>query len=351
MVAQKKILIFSEKLSLPIDEGIKKTAWTVLKELSLVAQVQGISRQGIDGSDPPLRIIQANKLLWDKNVREILRGFAPDSILYIPTSSGTLASFLRMWMLRHYVKSAKAVLLLLQPKPLSSGKARLLSFFKPDLVLSPSPQVLSFMSHLKISAEFLPLGADPDVFQPLGDEEKKLQLRKKYNLPGNKFIILHVGHINWGRNLEALLPLQRSDSQVVMVSSTSTPHDAPQEAALSQKMKQQGIVILDEYVEAIQELYQLSDAYVFPVIKDIGSIGIPLSILEARSCGIPVISTSFGGVKELLENKDDSVIFTQPDNFPEEIERLKKLPPSNMKSYNSRNMFLETLKNSLDISE
>lgn len=347
----KRILIFSEKLSFPIDEGIKKTAWSILAELSKISQVLGLSREGTDSESPPLRIIRSNKLLLDKNVRKIVRSFSPDTILYIPTSSGTVASFLRMWVLRSYAKAATAVLLLLQPKPLSSWKSKLAYIFKPDKVISPSPYVLTHMKRLAIPAEFIPLGVDPDVFRPLGDKSDRSRLRNKYNLPKDKFIILHVGHINWGRNLEALLPLQRDDTQVVLVSSTSTPHNAPREAALTQKLKKNGVLIFDEYVESIQEFYQLSDVYVFPVIKDIGSIGIPLSILEARSCGLPVISTPFGGVQEIFSDKDDAINFLAPERFADRMELLKKDRGSDRpESFNSQEIFLKSLKDHMDIS-
>ena len=73
----------------------------------------------------------------------------------------------------------------------------------------------------------MPIGISTDKFRPIKNVNRKRELRKIHGLPEDKFIILHVGHINWGRNLNALIPLQRDGNQIVICASTSTPKDAP----------------------------------------------------------------------------------------------------------------------------
>ena len=60
------------------------------------------------------------------------------------------------------------------------------------------------------------------------------------------------------------------------------------------------IRIIDEYVPDIQELYQLSDVYFFPVVEDGHCIDVPLSCLEAAACGKTVITTPYGEMKQLI---------------------------------------------------
>ena len=50
-----------------------------------------------------------------------------------------------------------------------------------------------------------------------------------------------MGHLNTGRNLEALIPLQNSVSQIVVVGSTSTPKDAVGPATLKHKLLDKGM--------------------------------------------------------------------------------------------------------------
>ena len=44
----------------------------------------------------------------------------------------------------------------------------------------------------------------------------------------------------------------------------------------------------------IEEIYQLSDAYFFPVVAHGNCIDVPLSCLEAAACNIPVVTTRYG---------------------------------------------------------
>ncbi len=124
-----------------------------------------------------------------------------------------------------------------------------------------------------------------------------------------------MGHLNEGRNLKSLIPLQKNDIQVVIASSSSTPKDAIGHESIKQELLDSGIIILEGYIENIEEIYQLSDVYIFPVQKENSSIGMPLSILEARACGIPVVTTDFGSVKTYLEDDFGGIIYTNPENF------------------------------------
>ena len=58
------------------------------------------------------------------------------------------------------------------------------------------------------------------------------------------------------------------------------------------------------YVESIDEIYSMADCYIFPVSINHGAIEIPLSIIEAMSCNLPILTTRFGGVPDIFNEKD-----------------------------------------------
>lgn len=157
------------------------------------------------------------------------------------------------------------------------------------------------MKSFNINARYLPLGVNTTKYRPLEDKKRKRKLREKYSLPLERKIILHVGHINKGRNLEALIPLQKNNiGQVVIVGSTSTPTKEGMDLQLKEKLLKNGVIVIDRYLENIEEIYQLSDIYVFPVKSETGSIGLPLSVLEGVAAGLPVVTTDPQGGIELL---------------------------------------------------
>ena len=65
-----------------------------------------------------------------------------------------------------------------------------------------------------------------------------------------------------------------------------------------------GVIILREAFPEINELYQASDIYCFPVTELEGAMEIPLSVLEAMALNLPVITTRFGRLPELFEEDD-----------------------------------------------
>lgn len=344
-----KVIYFSEDISHPFDEGIKKTAALVLQILHANANLLAFCRYGQNSESPRLIKINTNKLLLSNSVRALLANFKPDIILYLPSSSATLASFLRLAVMGLYAPKAKRILLALQPKPLGVFQQIIIKLLKPHSVLSPSPQVLQAMQQLNINNKLIPLFVDTQKFKPLSGSQQKQELRKKYNLPADKYIITHMGHLNYGRNLESLIPLQSDKVQVVILASSSTPADAPKEEKLKQQLINAGIIIYDGYVEQIQEFYQLSDLYIFPVINTGGSIGMPLSILEARACATPVLTTDYGSLKTFLDSDFGNIHYAPPQNFLTELEKIKNLQTNpyltNISALNT--LFVSDLKNVL----
>jgi glycosyltransferase involved in cell wall biosynthesis len=318
------VLFITEDLSPPFDEGIKKSANYFFQELSRNYNTQGICILGNEIHTEGTRLFQvtANRLFLSRRIRSLIRIFRPRVIVYLPSSSATFPSFLRLRVLKYFQPEAKCIMLSMQPKPLAGYKKRIIRKLGTEIVLTPSPEVKEMMESLSIKCRLIPLFTDLASFTPNMDKERKLFLRTKYNLPQDKYIITHVGHLNWGRNLESLVPLQTGDNQVVIVGSSSTPADAPKEVPLKEKLERAGILILDGFIPDIQEIYQLSDLYVFPVAFTAGSIGLPLSILEARACGIPVLTTEYGSVKTFLGDDKRGIRYSKLENFPEHSEQI-----------------------------
>jgi glycosyltransferase involved in cell wall biosynthesis len=142
---------------------------------------------------------------------------------------------------------------------------------------------LGFKQLYKISS-----GVDLGQFAPIKDINKINELKVKYRLPLDKKIILHIGHIKEERNILELGKLQEgiNGAQAVVVGSTSTLY----ENEVKEKLMKKNVIIIDQYLSSIEELYQVADIYIFPVESKSNCIEMPLSIVEALACGIKVIS-------------------------------------------------------------
>ena len=320
---KKKVLLITEYLNPPYDEGIKKTVYNLFKELDKKYKLCVICRYGFEKVN--IHVIETNPLFIDAKVKKIIRDFKPEVLLYFPFASMTFASYLRLFVLKKYTGRIKSIIFALQPKELSKWQKLIAMFIKPSIALTPSPQLHQVWGSMKIENKLLPLYTNLDDFKPVKCEKQKLSLREKHRIPLNKYVISHMGHLNVGRNLESLISLQKVGYQIVIVGSSSTPSDAKGPEELKQKLIDSGIIIIDKYIDNIAEIYQLSDLYIFPVVAKCSSIGLPLSILEARACVIPVLTTEFGSTKKYLEDDFGNIFYSEPIDFLKNVHEIKNL--------------------------
>lgn len=317
-----KVLLITEYLNSPYDEGIKKTVYNLFLELDKTYDLQVICRNGFNKGN--IKISNPNKLFLSKSIKKTIRNFKAETLIYFPFASATFAGYLRLKNLTYFAKGARSIFIALQAKKLKKWQKFIVRIIRPKYALTPSPELKSFWDKINVKCELLPLLTNLNIFKPLHKNKSKKNLRRKYNLPVDAFIISHMGHLNEGRNLQALIPLQKAGYQVVVVGSSSTPKDSIGPTSLKEELLNEGIIILDEYIEHIEEIYQLSDIYIFPVIAKTGSIGMPLSIMEARACGIPVLTTDFGSLKTFLDSDSGNIYYSEPEGFCKLVKQIKK---------------------------
>jgi glycosyltransferase involved in cell wall biosynthesis len=163
-------------------------------------------------------------------------------------------------------------------------------------------------------------GVDLNKFAPVSRDRKK-ELRAKYGLDTESFTVLHVGHITGLRNIDLLSEVRgRNAAQVILVGSRLVH---PDRAAVAARLKEQGIIIFDEYLGNIEEIYQLADCYLFPVFSDRSSIGTPLSVLEAMACNLPVVTVRFGLLPRLFSEELGFYFADTPEGLIESVAKVK----------------------------
>jgi glycosyltransferase involved in cell wall biosynthesis len=320
-LARRRICIVSDDLSGAPDEGIKKFAVALAGAMRGQHEVAVISTRG-PATIPGVQFVPAPRSFVGRQLRAALRRQRPDVLIYAARGSATFFSFLRSRLLKAYCSGAQVVLLGLQTRRHGTLQRQLIRWLRPDLVGVQAAANGTYLAGLGCRTVVLPSGVDLATFRPV-DEAERLALRARYGLRADMPVVFHVGHLETGRNIRYLGDLAaRGDCQVVLVTSSSTAFQAEQD--LGQELRRAGVILLTDYQPRIEQLHQLADCYLFPVESTDNAIDVPLSVLEALACDVPVVATRYGGLPQLFADQaHPALVFVQtPATLVEEAARL-----------------------------
>ena len=326
-----RIVIVSEDLVEPWDEGIKKFAFSIGRALATDHPVRiiNVDRGGAafgNGAQPSagsreIHDVPGTRTFIQPALRHEVRSFVPDVVIYVPSPSLTVGSFLRSYALHRHWPGARIAMVGLIPRRHPSHMRVLLGATSPDVVFVPSYASLLHLSDLSLTGDVVPVGVDLDRFRPAREGEKET-LRRARNIPVDATVYLHVGHLSPKRNVTALKRLAgEPGAHVIVIGSTSTPEDVQ----LRSDLEAAGVHVIREFVP-VDEFYRLADCYVFPVIDSEGCVEIPLSVIESLASGLPVIARPFGGLRDVLPPGDDLRYFEDEEEMVVRARALRDGP-------------------------
>lgn len=148
----------------------------------------------------------------------------------------------------------------------------------------------------KMNHRLIPNGLDVDIF----NVKDQLSIRKRLGLPLDKKILLFVSD-NLGSKRkgfqylkEALYMLNDDSIYLCCVGNNDQGDDFHYFGRVSNE-------------SSMAEIYNCADLFVLPSVED----NLPNVIVESLCCGTPVVAFSIGGMKDLIENKDNGLLCDQ----------------------------------------
>jgi glycosyltransferase involved in cell wall biosynthesis len=196
----------------------------------------------------------------------------------------------------------------------------LVPLMKPDLMLVQSYKYEKMFRDLGCETKFLPNGVDINRFAPVSEDFKK-KMRAKYKIEQDNLVVLHVGPIRKRRNIRLFEELQKEGNQVIIIGRESQEPDIN----LYQTLKRKGCMIGMHYIKNIEEVYALSDCYIFPSFDEHSCIEIPLSVLEAMACNLPVITTKFRALPRVFDEGNGLFFVERGEDFHKNVKEIKNI--------------------------
>lgn len=164
-------------------------------------------------------------------------------------------------------------------------------------------------------------GIDLEKYQPRPEE--RARARERWNLPMDAFVVAGIGRLTYQKNfalfLEIAAEIVRRHPQAVFLLA-GTGED---EAALKAQAETLGLgdrVRFLGYVGDMPALWPALDCLLLTSRYE----GLPITILEAMACGVPMVASRLDGMIEILtdEHNADLVPPGEPAPYAERLSRL-----------------------------
>jgi glycosyltransferase involved in cell wall biosynthesis len=175
--------------------------------------------------------------------------------------------------------------------------------------------------------ERIPNSVDNGRFHPVSEPEK-LALRQQLGLPVEAQIVIYTGRLVSYKGLPLLIRVWREiqaqfdQAYLLLVGAGGLDIDNC-EAELRDYIaahQLQDSVGLTGNVRNVAQYLQAADIFVFPTENE--AFGI--SLIEAMACGLAVVSTAVGGVKDILENGRNGLV-VESGNFDQLETAVRRL--------------------------
>lgn len=161
----------------------------------------------------------------------------------------------------------------------------------------------------------IPFGINTGVFYP---RHNKMELRMKYNIPGDAFVMVYSGRISLQKNSHLLVSLlkdlerEHKNIYLMMVGFFDNFYIPEFSNQLPPDSKVEFYKLIDEFdlASKVRIFDNQNDPDLYAEMLSMADIGINLTTLisenfgytpvEMQACGLPVIGTDWGGLKDTI---------------------------------------------------
>jgi UDP-glucose:(heptosyl)LPS alpha-1,3-glucosyltransferase len=167
----------------------------------------------------------------------------------------------------------------------------------------------------------IPNGVDSAHFSHDAIAPMRERCRQQWNCSAQDFVVVLIGNDWRNKGLTTLLQAVAQCRDLPLRLLVVGQDERTVFRAQAEKLSISECVQLLAPVEDIRTVYAAADLLVAPSLED--SFNLP--VLEAMSCGLPVIVSPRAGISEWLTDSQDSVVLKDPENKEELSAAIRKL--------------------------
>lgn len=170
--------------------------------------------------------------------------------------------------------------------------------------------------------EVIPMGADTEIFKPIGDKLDSFH---------NNKIIFSIGRLVEKKGFEYLIKAMPLVIREIPTTKLIIGGTGPEESKLKNLVNILGLerdVIFIGYIKTcdLPKYYRTADVFVLPSVKtkEGDTEGLGIVLLEAMACGTPVIGSNIGGITDIIEDGKNGLLIESknPKDIAEKIIKI-----------------------------
>jgi glycosyltransferase EpsD len=166
------------------------------------------------------------------------------------------------------------------------------------------------------------VGVNTEKFQPVNASEKS-QLRKQYGYKDDEFLMFYAAEFNKNKNQQLLIRSLELMKDQVPNAKLLLAGEGPLIRECQELSDQLGVEMMIDFLgyrKDIDSLLKMCDCAVGSSIRE----GLPVNIMEAMACGLPVVASVNRGHSELIDEGSNGYLIAA-DNLEIISSRLIKL--------------------------
>lgn len=178
---------------------------------------------------------------------------------------------------------------------------------------------------VKVIAQGSINGVDIEFFKNIKTKEEQNDIRAKYNILKDDFVITFVGRIvkDKGINelIESFIELKKKHDNIrLLLVGDYEEHLNPIKLKNKNFIDKLDSIITVGFQNDIREFLSISDLFTLPSYRE----GLPNSLIEAGSFGIPLLATDINGCNEIIEEGITGILVDKKNNksLEDGIEKL-----------------------------
>lgn len=177
-------------------------------------------------------------------------------------------------------------------------------------------------------------GVDTQVFHNTFSKEEQAAIRKYFSISVDDFVLTFVGRIvkDKGINelIESFMELRKEHTNLkLLLVGDYEEYLNPIKQENKKQIDQCNDIITVGFQKDIKEFLAITDLFVLPSYRE----GLPNSLIEAGSFGIPLLATNINGCNEIIINNETGILVNKKDTTS--LKKAIELLLNDKRLYNS----------------